>query len=78
MVGGTAAVADVGGSQQAEDDAAPSDAGRLSAIEEVSEETDISIESAGSYLHHSNDAFQLVFAAVEEDCARPVEPEAEP
>eukprot|EP00974_Lingulodinium_polyedra_P125918 11196335-Lingulodinium_polyedra.AAC.1 len=75
MVDDTAAVADVGGGQQAEADAAPSDAGRLSTVQEVSEETDI---SAGGYLHRNNDALQLVLAATGEDCTRLVEPEAEP
>eukprot|EP00974_Lingulodinium_polyedra_P025530 2469514-Lingulodinium_polyedra.AAC.1 len=56
MVDDTAAVADVGGGQPAEADAAPSNAGRFSTIEEVSEETDIFIKSSGSYLRRSNDA----------------------
>ena len=67
MVEDVAAVADAGGSHSTEATAAPSDAGRLSTIEEISEETDISVESAGSYLRHSNEAMQLVLAAVEED-----------
>eukprot|EP00974_Lingulodinium_polyedra_P025990 2509543-Lingulodinium_polyedra.AAC.1 len=45
MVDDTAGIIDSGGIRQAEADAAPSDMERLSTIEEVSNETDISIES---------------------------------
>eukprot|EP00974_Lingulodinium_polyedra_P057721 5557567-Lingulodinium_polyedra.AAC.1 len=51
---------------------------RLSTIEEVSNETDISIESAGAYLHCSDKTFQQVFVAVADDFTRTIEPEAEP
>eukprot|EP00974_Lingulodinium_polyedra_P012393 1196175-Lingulodinium_polyedra.AAC.1 len=62
MVEDISAVADIGGGCPTETSAEPSDSGRLSTIEEVSEETDISLESAGSYLKRSDDAFQLVLA----------------
>eukprot|EP00974_Lingulodinium_polyedra_P063590 6140093-Lingulodinium_polyedra.AAC.1 len=78
MVEDITAMADTGGGHQAEASAELSDTGRLSTIEEVSEETNTSMESAGSYLKHSDEAFQLVLAAIEEDFHKVLEPEAEP
>eukprot|EP00974_Lingulodinium_polyedra_P109942 10635767-Lingulodinium_polyedra.AAC.1 len=60
-------MADTGGGHKAEAGTELSDAGRLSTIEEASEATDMSLESAGSYLKRSDEAFQLVLAAIEED-----------